>query len=289
MIRTFRQLIVLATAVVGTTLPLTVAAEAVSSKIGVVVMHGKGGAPTKHVATLASALESKGYLVANLEMPWSGRRDYDVDVNHAEEEVESALTALRGKGARRVFVAGHSQGGLFALYLAGKHSVDGIIAIAPGGSVGGAVYLEKLGDSVAQARKLIAEGKGSEKSRLSDYEGGKGTYPVVAAPAVYLTWFDPDGAMNMNRAARAANPRIPILWIVAKKDYPNLRKVNIPLFRSLPSNPLTKFYEPDSDHLGAPSASIDEIVRWTAEVAGKASSALPGTPRAATASRQEQS
>ena len=38
---------------------------------------------------------------------------------------------MRAKGATRLFVAGHSQGGLFAVHYAGQHKVDGVIAIAP--------------------------------------------------------------------------------------------------------------------------------------------------------------
>ncbi len=238
--------------------------------IGIVVMHGKGGSPTKFVSGLASALADKGYLVANLEMPWSGRRDYDVSVSRAEEEVESTLAALRSKGAQKLFVAGHSQGGAFAVYFAGKHSIDGVIAIAPGGDTGSPIAREKLGESVARARQAVAEGKGEEKLRLLDYEGSRGTYPVVVAPAVYLTWFDPEGAMNLARTALALNAQTPVLWLVAKNDYPGLRRANIPLYGRIPANPLNAFYEPNSSHLEAPSASLDEIVRWTREVANAA-------------------
>jgi len=77
-------------------------------------------------------------------MPWSGSRDYDVDVSHAEAEVESALSELRNKGAKVVFVAGHSQGGVFAMYLARRHKVDGVIAISPGGDVGNDTFQENL-------------------------------------------------------------------------------------------------------------------------------------------------
>src|SRR4051794_3477831 len=97
--------------------------------VGIVLMHGKGGMPTKHVADLAAALERRGLLVENLEMPWSGRRDYDVDVDGAEKEVAAGLEALRLKGADKLFVAGHSQGGVFALYFGGRHVLDGVIAI----------------------------------------------------------------------------------------------------------------------------------------------------------------
>jgi len=164
MVRTHQQFIALALAIAiavfGTTLPLTVAAETAPSKIGIVIMHGKGGSPTKHVTELASSLEQKGYLVANLEMPWSGKREYDINVSAAVKEVESALDTLRSKGAQKLFVAGLSQGGLFAIYFGGKQAVDGIIAIAPGGNVGNPTYREKLGESVDLARKLITGGEG---------------------------------------------------------------------------------------------------------------------------------
>lgn len=246
------------------------AAYADSPVRGIVIMHGKGGSPTKHVADLASALKDKGFLVTNLEMPWSANREYDVDVSHAEAEVESALVSLRSKGAKTLFVAGHSQGGVFAMYLARKHRVDGIIAITPGGDVGSSVFQEKLGEHVAQARQLVAEGKGDQKTSFFDYEGKKGVYKVTTTPVIYLDWFDPEGAMSSQRSARSANPQTPILWIVAKNDYPALRKSNIPLFEKLPHHALTRFYESDSDHLGAPSASLDEIVSWTTQVVNAA-------------------
>lgn len=239
---------------------------AATPKIGIVIMHGKGGSPSNHVSELARFLESNGYLVANLEMPWSKKRDYDVNVSAAEEEVETALSSLRSKGAHKLFVAGHSQGGLFALHFAGKHAVDGIICIAPGGNVGSKVFREKLSDSVARAKQLVAEGKSDKKTNLEDFESQKGTYAVMTTPTMYLTWFDPDGAMNMARAARVVNPQVPILWLVAERDHPGLRKVNIPMFEALPKNKHTRLHEPKSDHLGAPSASRDEITRWISEV-----------------------
>lgn len=255
-------LFILVAALVG--MPFSVMAE--QTTMGIVIMHGKGGSPKKWVSDLADALASKGYLVANLEMPWSGKREYDVPVGNAEAEIESALADLRNKGAKKVFVAGHSQGGAFALHFSGKHTADGIIAIAPGGNVDSNTFREKLGASVARARQLIADGKGDEKTQFEDYEGSKGTYPVFTTPASYITWFDPDGAMNTVRAARAVNPKIPLLWLVAKNDYPGLRKSNIPMFASFPANRLNTFYEPDSDHLRAPAASLEEIVRWTTMV-----------------------
>lgn len=264
-----RTILVVAMSVGAAALPLQALSE--QPRIGIVIMHGKGGSPNGLVAGLASGLAEKGYLVANVEMPWSGNRNYDASASAGEQEVAAALAELRGKGAKKLFISGHSQGGAFALHLAGRQAVDGVICIAPGGNVGGKVFREKLGDSIALARKLVAEGKGSERTRLEDFEGRRGTYPIVTTPELYLTWFDPEGAMNMQRAARAASPNVPILWIVPERDYPGLKKANLPLFGVLPRNPFTRLYEPDADHVGAPSASLDEIVRWTTEVAGQGS------------------
>jgi pimeloyl-ACP methyl ester carboxylesterase len=262
-----RLLLILILALSGITIPVTPIAETGDIRIGIVLMHGKGGSPTKYVLELDSALEKKGFLVANLEMPWSGKRNYDVNVSVAEQEVESALTSLRSRGAQKFFVAGHSLGGLFALYFGGRHVVDGIIAIAPGGNAGGALMRDKLGGSVDMARKLVADGKGEEKVILSDYEGTRGIYPVNTTPAAYLSWFDPDGAMNETLAVKNMNPAVPVLFIAPKDDYPVLIKTKRLMFNSLPGNQLSILYEPDSGHLDAPSASIEEIIRWTMNVA----------------------
>lgn len=240
-------------------------AQSSPAKIGVVIMHGKGGLPTGLVADLASFLEAKSYLVANIEMPWSKRRQYDVDVGAAEKEVEGALAGLRRNGATRLFVVGHSQGGLFALHCGGTHAVDGVIAIAPGGNVANRLFRQNLGESVERARTLIAEGKGNEKAGFSDFEGSRGTFPVMSTPLAYLSWFRPDGAMNQSDAAKRV--KVPVLYIAPTGDYPGLLRVNQGMFGALPRHPLTKLYEPDSTHVDAPSASREEILRWTSQVA----------------------
>ncbi|QDZ29784.1 carboxylesterase [Noviherbaspirillum sp. UKPF54] len=265
MLRKLLQLAAAALAFAAAVLPLN-GACAGAAPIGVVIMHGKGGSPDKHVNGLASALAEKGFLVANLDMPWSARRDYDVDVGAAEGELESALAALRAKGARAVFVAGHSQGGVFALYFASRHAVDGIIAIAPGGDVSSPAFVEKLAEPVARARQLVAEGKGAEKARFADYEGAKGVYPVVTTAASYLSWFDPDGAMGRAGAPGNVKPQVPVLYIAPSGDYPALARSKQARFAALPRNPLNRLYEPNASHIGAPAASADEIARWTAEV-----------------------
>jgi pimeloyl-ACP methyl ester carboxylesterase len=221
------------------------------------------------VNSLASALEAKGVAVANIEMPWSGRRDYDVGVKQAEQEVLASLQNLRDKGAKKLFVAGHSQGGIFALHFGAQHAVDGVVAIAPGGNVGGSVFQEQLREPLARARQLVAEGKGTEKARLADFEGSKGGYPVTTTPVNYLEWFEADGAMNQVKSSRAMKPATPVLYVAPTRDYPGLQKVKQQMFSALPANPLTKLIEPSASHLEAPGAAAQEIFAWMQEVAAR--------------------
>jgi len=243
------------------------ASDTASPRVGVVVMHGKGGSPKFMVAGLANYLRDNGCLVANLEMPWSGRRKYDVSVNDAVNEVKVALDVLRQQGAQRLFVAGHSQGGLFAFYFAGKHKVDGLIAIAPGGSVANKVFRENLYEPVERARSLIAQGKGNEKAVFSDWENAKGLFDVSTTAAIYLDWFDPEGAMNQPKAVESVIPGVPILYIVPERDYPGLIRVQAQMLSLMPKNSGNKLYEPNATHTGAPTASKEEILRWITEIA----------------------
>lgn len=263
-------------------LGVAVAAPAVTTKVGVVLMHGKGGSPAALVGDLAKALEAKGYLVANIEMPWSAQRSYDVSPVDAEKEVSAALDGLRAQGATKLFVAGHSQGGLYALYYGGKHALDGIVAIAPGGNTNSPVVKEGIGGSLEQARKLIAAGKAGDKASLLDFESAKGAYAVNVTPANYLAWFDPEGAMNQMKAMQTMNPATPVLYLAPLRDYPGLIKVKQMMYDALPANPLHRLHEVNSDHIGAPAAATDAIVRWSTAVisTAKAAAAAPATSTA---------
>src|SRR5690242_13411699 len=105
-----------------------------AADVGVVVMHGKWGS-TKLVQPLSDALAREGFIVSTPEMPWSGRRLYDRTVADANAELDAQIGQLEAKGAKRVFVIGHSLGAAFAVEYAAHAPaavVAGIVAIAPG-------------------------------------------------------------------------------------------------------------------------------------------------------------
>ena len=174
---------------------------------------------------------------------------------------------MRAKGARKLFVAGHSQGGLFALHYAGQRPVDGVLPIAPGGTVDAGVFLSNLSPMVDKARQMVAEGRGQEQAEFGDYENSKGSSPVVTAAAVYLDWFDPKGVFT-SRIFGAVRPGTPVLYVAPVRDYPGLIKGKQQSFAALPAHPKTRLYEPDAGHLDAPDAAAEEAIRWMRELAG---------------------
>lgn len=242
--------------------PLLLLSLTAAAQDGIVILHGKGGMPQGLVRPLTEGLQAKGWQVASLQMPWSRDRQYDVDVEAAVREVDAAIEGLHKGGAKRVFLAGHSQGGVFALHYATRRPLDGLIPVAPGGDVAHSVFIQNLGGAVRNARNMVSEGRGGERGEFLEYEGAKGTWTVRTTAAIYLSWFDPEGAMNQSKSLRAVLPATPVLLIVPTNDIPALRKIKDSNFRALPSHPLSRLYEPETNHTGAPAASIDEIVRW---------------------------
>lgn len=239
-----------------------------ASEVGVVVMHGKGGQPGRFVSELTAALEGEGFRVASLEMPWSARREYDVDMKAATDELFHALDVLRANGARKFFVAGHSQGAVFALQYAAGHKVDGIAAIAPGGLVDSSLFARMLGSHVARARRMVAEGRGSDKAGFADYEGSRGVRPVTTSAAIYLDWFDPEGA-HTSRVFGSVLKGTPVLFVSPTRDYLFLRGIRERNFAALPAHPLTRMVEPEADHLHAPGAAAPHVIAWIREVLGR--------------------
>ena len=65
--------------------------------MSIVVMHGKGGSPDRFVNGLAAELANRGYIVANLEMPWSGDRNYDADTDAADAQIDKAIAEFNAE------------------------------------------------------------------------------------------------------------------------------------------------------------------------------------------------
>lgn len=246
---------------------LSATTHAQNAEIGAVVLHGKGGGPTRLVADLVTYLKDAGVKVEAPDMPWSGQRNYDVDTEAGHKELAQSLQALREAGAKHLFIIGHSMGGVFAFNAGPRHRVRGIVAVAPGGSSDARTTQERLSATIAEARSLVQEGKGDVTTKLYDYEGSRGTYVVMAKPAAYVSWFDPQGAMNVDKSLRAIPSTLPVLYVSPTDDYPGLRAGASARFAVIAKHPLSRFIEPVADHKTVPGVAAPLILEWMKQVA----------------------
>ena len=163
-------------------------APACAQTIGIVLMHGKTGSPNTVIDQLATALQSAGYLVDTPEMCWSRRRIYDRPFLDCLTEIDSAIGRLKGRGAGTIVVAGMSQGGDAALaYGARQANLAGIIALAPAAAPERQVGLPDIAQSVAQARALVAGGRGNETASFVD-RNADGAFSVSTTATIYLSY-----------------------------------------------------------------------------------------------------
>ena len=99
----------------------------------------------------------------------SRRRTYDRPFLDCLTEIDSAIGRLRGRGAGRIVVAGMSQGGDAALaYGARRANLAGFIALAPAAAPERQVGVGDIAQNVAQARALVAAGRGDETAGFVD-------------------------------------------------------------------------------------------------------------------------
>jgi pimeloyl-ACP methyl ester carboxylesterase len=232
--------------------------------IGIVLLHGKD-APGQSMAPLGRALSSAGYAVEVPEMCWSKRRIYDLAYLDCMRDVDAAVERLKKRGAQRIVVLGQSLGGNFAIgYGANRKDLLGIIVTAGGHSPRGiAGRFPQIAKALADARKLIADGKGDgPRLKFPDYND-TGLFFVKATPKTYLSWYDPTGPANMY--LNVSKLTAPLLWVSADAD--PLTRLAAPIVQAAPKHPLTRHVTIKATHRGAPMASRSVVVAWLKELA----------------------
>jgi pimeloyl-ACP methyl ester carboxylesterase len=231
-------------------------------KIGVVLMHGKWSAPQyQGLYKLTYELERAGVLVEKPEMPWSKSRHYDASYEDAMKEIDTAVAKLKAKGAARVVVGGHSFGANAGIgYAARREGVAGVLALGAGHTPEGRVFREALGNDVARARQLVAEGKGDEKTTFADINQGRRS-DVRATAKVYLSHFDPEGPAPMSLNAPRIKGAVPVLWAIGEKD--PLFQIGKPMiYDKIPPHPKSRYAGVPGGHAETPSESVAIVLEW---------------------------
>ena len=241
-------------------LPVLLAGSALaaSSDIGVILMHGKWGSP-KSMAPLARDLESRGFLVSNAEMPWSGRRLYDVDYPSALKEIEQQAGQSRAKGARRVIVAGQSMGANAAVaYASSGFELDGLVILSPGHFPERGMG-NRLRPSIDRARSMVAANRSTESESFDDINQGKQRAIRIAA-GTYVSYFDPDGLGAITKNIKKLSKSVPVLLAIGTSDpfYPDSKA----MFDSATPHASSRYLTLESDHFNVSRMVSAEIVRW---------------------------
>ena len=231
---------------------------AASFEVGVVLMHGKWGS-LQSMLPLARDLETRGYLVSNAEMAWSGRRLYDVDYPAALKEIELQVRQLRANGAKRVVVAGQSMGSNAAVaYGSSGFDFDGLVILSPGHFPEGGMG-KRLRPSLERARSMVAANRGADSESFDDINQGKQRSIKIAA-STYISYFDPDGLGAITKNIKKLSKVVPVLLVIGTADpfYPESKA----MFDSAPPHALSRYVALDSDHFNIPKVVAAELIKW---------------------------
>lgn len=238
------------------------ATAVVPSQTALIIMHGKWGKPP---APLAERFANEGFHVESPEMPWSRERLYDVTYEDALAAVHAVVKELRAKGFRKIIIGGQSFGANGALAYASVYGdVDGVFMMAPG-------HHPEMGRQwqapglIADAKALLAKGKGDELVDLIDYNDGNRSKAVRMPAKVYLSFYYENSLANMSLSASKVKRALPVLMIMGQGDYITGQGKGY-IFGKLPAHPLSEYIESDASHREVPKASFPIIRQWITAV-----------------------
>jgi pimeloyl-ACP methyl ester carboxylesterase len=228
--------------------------------IGIILLHGKAGSPRGHIAKLANELRTRGYEVSTPDMPWASGEIYGASFKECLDMIGDEVKSLRERGIQTVVIAGHSLGAHMALaYAATDQTLAGVILLAPGHYPESYANRKKtVMDSLEDAKALMDKGSGEQKVYFNDMNNGE-EITVLAKPANYLSFLDPDGPGRMSTAVRSFKHSMPVL-LIAEKNPKNDPKETI--YDLLPKNTKSRLVQSAAEHMDVPDTSANEILNW---------------------------
>jgi len=235
-------------------------------RLGIVLLHGKGGMP-QQLSPMAASLSAHGFLTEQPEMCWSRNRIYDRLYAACLSEIDLAVERLKAHGATGIVVLGMSLGGNAALGYGASHpGLKGVITLVPGHAPEFISRRPEIVASLAQARALIASGQGDVRKTFSDVNTRTTTYnlQVTTTAAIYVNFFSSDSPAGM--PANAARLSAPLLYVAATND-PTQRGRGY-IFDRAPANPLNRYVTVNSDHIGTPAVAEEIVLDWLRTLAG---------------------
>ena len=141
------------------------------SEIGLIMIHGGGGGTCADLKPLAEDLHEKGgYTISVPLLPGYGTSPEDLKSTSIQDwydHLEKEVQALQKK-CKKIFMGGHSMGGVLTLIFSTKFSFDGIFTISAPYALKG--ILPKL---IPLARLFRVKYHGVDFEKLKEETGGK--------------------------------------------------------------------------------------------------------------------
>lgn len=232
-------------------------------RIAVLLLHGKnpGSANDPNFQRLKSKLDEEGMITLMPDMPWSARRYIDGDWDKAMAEIDSHVESLRGKGATKIVIAGHSMGCPAAMgYAAKKGNVDALALLAPGHIPVFYAGASPTRESIEEAWRLVAAGQGDIRRDFNDNNQGRAQQVRTTAKA-YLSYFDPASEAEMSVTAPKIPQQTAVLWVVGDGDaIANRGRAYV--FDKLQPNPKSQYLQVNANHLTTPMVARDAVAAW---------------------------
>ena len=85
-----------------------------------------------------------------------------------------------------------------------------------------------------------------------------------ATPNIFLSYMAPDSDAEMSLTAPRIPQRLPVLWLIGKKDL-LVSQGSAYVYDKLPLNPKSKYMEVDGGHFDAGGRNANLIVSWIQE------------------------
>lgn len=245
------------TAVLSATPP----ASAQTGRLGVVLLHGKRDNAGGGLSGVGSAIAGAGMPTQSPDLPWSRGRYLSGSWSEAMAEIGQSVAALRGAGASRVALVGHSMGCPAAMsYAATRGAVAGLVLTAPGHVPKLYFSQPPMRESIERARAMAKSGRGQEQSEFLDNNQGN-MFTVQTTASQYLSYFDPSSQADMGNTVGRVS--CPVMWVVGTQD--GAINWGAPIGRRLTGRPKSRYLEiPGGFHRNTPSLAAGEIVQWLA-------------------------
>ncbi|MFX0022385.1 MAG: alpha/beta hydrolase [Candidatus Hermodarchaeota archaeon] len=233
------------------------------NNIGILLIHGGGGGTCADLKPLAEDLHSRGDYTINIPLlPGYGTTPKDlknIQIDNWKTALNNEFSILNEK-CEKIFVGGHSMGGVLTLILAANYSIDGIFTIsAPIGIQNFLFHLVPLFNVFVEYHAI------DSKNFIKDTKGKWVGYDKIPLNiATKLKYLMKEMKLSLNKI------NCPILIFQGKLDSEIKKQSMDYIFSNIKSKKKKKIWLPNNSHpiLDSPDHNqiVSELIKFINEL-----------------------